>query len=70
MSDQFPALQRRRHSSIDRHVDEARRVLWRAFQRGALSEDEFASTLERLEFIDPATDALVEEEPDDQRQKS
>ena len=27
-----------------------RRVLWRAFQRGGLSEEEFASTLERLEF--------------------
>ena len=31
-------------------IDEARRVLWRAFQHGTLSEDEFARTLDRLEF--------------------
>ena len=31
-------------------VDEVRRVLWRAFQHGTLSEDEFASTLDRLDF--------------------
>jgi uncharacterized membrane protein YjjP (DUF1212 family) len=51
MNDQFPALQGRTNQSVDMHkVDEVRRVLWRAFQRGRLSEDEFASTLERLEF--------------------
>jgi hypothetical protein len=38
-----------------------RRVLWRAFQHGALSEDEFASTLERLELatsvLEPTLDS-------------
>jgi hypothetical protein len=51
MTDQFPVLQGRRTGLIDNQkVDEVRRVLWRAFQHGGLSEDEFASTLERLEF--------------------
>jgi hypothetical protein len=51
MNDQFPALQGRRTQLVDIHkVDEVRRVLWRAFQRGRLSEEEFASTLDRLEF--------------------
>jgi hypothetical protein len=67
MSDQFPALQRRKHASIDRHIDQARRVLWRAFQRGALSEDEFASTLERLEFLDPGTDPPADTQEDQHR---
>ena len=51
MNDQFPVLKGGRTRSIDaQKVDEVRRVLWRAFQRGALSEEEFASTLDRLEF--------------------
>ncbi len=51
MNDQFPALQGRRNQLVDVHkVDDARRVLWRAFQHGALSEEEFAITLDRLEF--------------------
>jgi hypothetical protein len=51
MNDQFPALKGGRRRLINAHkVDEVRRVLWRAFQHGALSEDEFASTLDRLEF--------------------
>jgi uncharacterized membrane protein YjjP (DUF1212 family) len=62
MSDQFPVLQTRRNRSIDyQKVDEVRRVLWRAFQHGALSEDEFARTLERLEFatrvLEPTLDS-------------
>ena len=51
MNDQFPVLKDGRTRSIDdQKVDEVRRVLWRAFQHGALSEEEFASTLDRLEF--------------------
>ncbi len=51
MNDKFPVLQRRRNPSIDdQKVDEVRRVLWRAFQHGGLSEEELASTLDRLEF--------------------
>ena len=51
MNDQFSVLQGRRTRLIDdQKVDEVRRVLWRAFQHGSLSEEEFASALERLEF--------------------
>ena len=51
LNDQFPVLQGRRNRSVDNEkVDEVRRVLWRAFQHGGLTEEEFASTLERLEF--------------------
>ena len=49
IEDRFPALKSRR-KPMDGAVDEARRVLWRAFQRGDLNEEEFASTLDRLEF--------------------
>jgi hypothetical protein len=50
MSDQFPVLLGHRSRLIDaRKVDEVRRVLWRAFQRGTLSEEELTSTLDRLE---------------------
>jgi len=49
-TDTFPVLQQRRDRPIDIRVDIARRELWRAFQRGALSEDELGSTLDRLEF--------------------
>ena len=48
--EQFPALRGRRQQSIDDNVDQARRELWRAFQHGSLSEEELASTLDRLEF--------------------
>ena len=62
MQDQFPALQERRTRSVDIHkVDEVRRILWRAFQHGGLSEEEFASTLDRLDFesklLEPGRDA-------------
>lgn len=51
MNDQFPVLNGGRRRSINtQKVDEVRRVLWRAFRDGTLSEEEFASTLERLEF--------------------
>lgn len=46
----LPALRSRRQRPLDPRVDRVRRELWRAFQRGALSEEELASTLERLEF--------------------
>jgi hypothetical protein len=51
--DQLPALRARRAQSITGSLDQTRRLLWRAFQHGELSEDEFARTLERLE---PPTD--------------
>jgi hypothetical protein len=62
MHDQFPVLQGRRHQLVDIHrIDEVRRVLWRAFQHGDLSEEEFASTLDRLEFdsrvLEPGLDS-------------
>jgi hypothetical protein len=51
MNDQFPVLQGRRKRSIDdQKLDGVRRVLWRAFQHGSLTEEELASTLDRLEF--------------------
>ena len=48
--DVFPVLQQRKQRPLGGGVEVARRELWRAFQRGALSEDELASTLDRLEF--------------------
>jgi hypothetical protein len=62
MNDKFPVLQGCRNRSIDaQKVDDVRRVLQVAFQPGALSEEEFANTLERLEFapgaVDPALDS-------------
>ena len=62
MADQFPVLQGRTNRLIDnQRLDEVRRVLWRAFQHGSLSEEEFASTMERLEFaprlLDPSLDS-------------
>ena len=62
MGDQFPVLQDRRNRLVDdQKADEVRRVLWRAFQHGGLSEEEFASTLERLEFsASRSTEALRE----------
>ena len=51
IDDRFPALRSRGGTRpIDGAVDEARRVLWQAFQRGTLNEEEFVRTLERLEF--------------------
>ena len=51
MGGHFPVLLGHRSRLIDNQkVDEVRRVLWRAFQHGDLSEEEFANTLDRLEF--------------------
>ena len=53
MGEQFPVLQGRRNRLVDtQKADEVRRVLRRAFQHGSLSEEEFATTLERL-GLDP-----------------
>jgi hypothetical protein len=61
MNDQFPVLKSGRRQLIDtQKVDEVRRVLWRAFQHGALSEEEFASTLDRLEFPTTAREPTLE----------
>jgi hypothetical protein len=62
MSGKFPVLQGCRNRSIEaQKVDDVRRVRRVAFQLGALSEEEFASTLERLEFapglVEPALDS-------------
>jgi hypothetical protein len=60
MGDRFPVLQSRGSRPFDGRVDEARRVLWRAFEHGTLNEEEFASTLDRLGFgsgvADPSPD--------------
>jgi hypothetical protein len=48
-SDVFPSLLQRRQRSLGPGADIARRELWRAFLRGALTEDELASTLDRLD---------------------
>jgi hypothetical protein len=58
--DQFPALRGRMNRRFDQRIDEARRVLWRAYQHGTLSEEELARTLDRLEFT-PPTDPDVGE---------
>jgi hypothetical protein len=50
----FPALRQRRvRRTIEPKIDVARRILWRAYQRGQLSAEELASTLDRLEFARP-----------------
>jgi len=48
--DQYPVLKLRKSGLIDQRVDHARRELWRAYQQGRLSEEEFASTLDRLDM--------------------
>jgi hypothetical protein len=58
---QFPALRGRQGRPIDHKADEARRVLWRAFQHGTLTEDELARTLDRIEFgINTSTAATID----------
>ena len=48
---QFSVRYSSRRQLIDNHkVDQVRRLLWRAFQSGRLSDDELASALDRLEF--------------------
>ena len=61
IGDQFPVLQDRRNRLIDdQKADEVRRVLWRAFQHGSLSEDEFASALDRLEFATTVLEPVLD----------
>jgi DNA-binding response OmpR family regulator len=51
MNDQFPVLKRgRSRLADDQKVAKMRRELWRAVQKGTLSEEEFASTAARLDF--------------------
>jgi hypothetical protein len=50
-SDQLPPLRARRPGPLDEHADRARRVLWRAFQRGQLTEDQLAQTLDRMDPV-------------------
>ena len=56
--DVFPALKGRSWRSVDPKAAAVRRELWRAFQRGGLSEVELASTLDRLEFASTAQPIL------------
>jgi hypothetical protein len=51
LDDVFPVLQTRTRGRLHRKIDPVRRELWRAFQRGVLSEEEFGSTLNRLDEI-------------------
>jgi hypothetical protein len=51
LDDVFPVLQSRTRGRLHRKIDPVRRELWRAFQRGVLSEEEFGSTLYRLDEI-------------------
>ena len=51
LDDVFPVLQSRTRGRLHRKIDPVRRELWRAFQRGVLSEEEFGSTLNRLDEI-------------------
>ena len=64
MGDQFPVLQDRRNRLVDdQKADEVRRVLWRAFQHRSLTEEELASTLERLEFAVGVQEPTLESTP-------
>ena len=51
MDSRYPALKCRRGGLVSEHIDVARRELWRAYECGTLSEDELASTLERLDYF-------------------
>jgi hypothetical protein len=59
----YAAFKHRGSVVIDQRIDQARRELWRAYQDGRLSEDEFADTLDRLEFISPEPAAGVKKRP-------
>jgi hypothetical protein len=58
--DRYPALRARQNGSTTQEVDRARRLLWRAFQRGELSAEEFARTLQQLE---PGLGAVMRHDP-------
>jgi two-component system chemotaxis response regulator CheY len=57
LDDIFPVLQRRTIGRLNRNIDPVRRELWHAFQRGGLSEEEFVSSLDRLEVATPVLGA-------------
>jgi hypothetical protein len=63
LDDIFPVLQRRTIGRLNRNIDPVRRELWRAFQRGGLSEEEFVSTLDRLEFAAPVLEPTTPASP-------
>ena len=65
-SDTFPAMQHRRRA-MDQKTDNVRRELWRAYERGALSEEEFAMSLDRLETAEPDLPRSSVVEPEDKR---
>ena len=62
--DIFPVLQRRTLGRLNRNIDLVRRELWHAFQRGGLSEEEFVSTLDRLEIGTHVMQPTSESVPD------
>jgi hypothetical protein len=64
LDDVFPVLQGRTRGRFDRNIDQARRELWRAFQRGGLSDEEFVSTLDRLEIGTHVMQPTSESVPD------
>jgi hypothetical protein len=65
MNDQFPVWHGRGNRLIDdQKVDEVRHDLWQAFQHGALSEEEFGSTLERLKFATRVGPAHATKQPE------
>lgn len=47
---------------VHEHVDRVRRELWRAYQAGKLSEDEFASRLDHLDWREDRVDRLQGDE--------
>ncbi len=59
LDDVFPVLQSRTRRRFTPQIDSVRRELWRAFQRGGLSEEEFVSTLDRLEFATVVLDSTL-----------
>ena len=61
--DIFPVLQRRTLGRLNRNIDPVRRELWHAFQRGGLSEEEFVSALDRLEFATPVLEPTLASPP-------
>jgi hypothetical protein len=50
LDDVFPVLQSRTRGRLNRKIDPVRRELWRAFQRGGLSEEQFVSSLDWLDM--------------------
>ena len=60
----FPVVQSRTRGRLNRKIDPVRRELWRAFQRGGLSEEEFVSSLDWLDMGTHVTQPPSESVPD------